>query len=142
MLGLGLMANYTVVAGLARTPGSKTADLSALTTSRTFKPSPLPDSGAAISIVGGEYSLYSGGIWGAYTSDAGAWGSATRVRVRLTSSWVYLTPASVVLTVGGVEYEFIVTTVGAAYSLQYLFSGDDQLTINDEPLYAMVLEAV
>jgi hypothetical protein len=127
---------------LAKTPRSRIVGLSTLTTSRVFRPLPIPDSTDAISIVDGEYSLYSDGAWGAFTSDAGTWGSATRVQIKLTSSGIYSTSISAVLTVGVDEYEFEVLTVDATYSLQYLFSGDNQLKINDEPLHAMVLEAV
>lgn len=77
---------------LMRTPGGKIADLSTLTISRAFRPSPTPDSEDAVSIVGGEYSLYSGGVWSellpaiSYAVEDGAPGAS--------ESWERLTGAT------------------------------------------------
>jgi hypothetical protein len=107
---------------LAKTPRSRIVGLSTLTTSRVFRPLPIPDSTDAISIVDGEYSLYSDGAWGAFTSDAGTWGNAVKVKIRLTSYNIYGVPLDAVLTIGGVEYTFTITTIGEAPALDLNFA--------------------
>jgi hypothetical protein len=119
--GLRTSVPHYISHGLSKTPGSKTADISPLTTSREFRPSPTPDPTDAISIAGGTYQLKTAGVWGDLTADAGTWGTATAVRIACASSGVHNVPESAVLTVGAVDYTFTVTTPGYApgYGVEY-----------------------
>ena len=97
---------------LPGTPGSKTVDISTPILSRTFSPKPTPLPTDAISITaGGQYQLKVSGIWQPLTSVSGTWGTATAARVARTSSDVYATPETAVLTIGLVDYTFTVTTI-------------------------------
>ena len=97
---------------LARTPGSKTVDISTPTLSRAFGPKPTPLPTDAISITaGGQYQLKVSGVWQPLTAVSGTWGTATAVRVARTSSDFYATPETAVLTIGLVDYTFTVTTI-------------------------------
>jgi hypothetical protein len=62
---------------------------------------------AAISIVGGSYSVNGG----SYTQASGLVTNGARVKVKLTSSSSYNTPVSATLTVGKASGKFTVTTV-------------------------------
>jgi hypothetical protein len=64
---------------------------------------------AAVSITGGEYSINGA----AFTSAAGTISNGQSIRVRVTGSSQFSTPASAVLTVGGVSATFTATTVAA-----------------------------
>lgn len=61
---------------------------------------------AAISIVGGTYSINGG----AFTSSSGTVGSGASVQIKLTSSAAYSTATQATLTIGGVSDTFSVTT--------------------------------
>lgn len=100
--------------------------LSTSTTSRKAYPRGI-DAGAAITAsAGAEYSL-DGGAW---TSDAGVWGTTKQIRARITSSADYETTVTATITIGGVAYAFPVTTV-ASVPQDVLFGGDS-VTFNDD----------
>lgn len=82
--------------------------MNTLTTSNTVTVSGI-NSGAAISITGGEYRINAG----TYTSIAGTVTNGQTVTVRLTSSAAYSTLTSATLTIGGVTGAFNVTTQAA-----------------------------
>jgi len=107
--------------GLAKTPGSKTVDIFTFTLSRAFSPKPTPLPTDTISITaGGQYQLKVSGIWQPLTSISGTWGTATAVRVARTSSDVYATPETAVLTIGLVDYTFTVTTIADPATLGWI----------------------
>jgi len=62
---------------------------------------------AVAASAGASYSLDGG----AFTSDAGVWGTARQIRARITSSASYETTVTATITIGGVGYEFPVTTM-------------------------------
>jgi len=106
---------------LPGTPGSKTVDISTPILSRTFSPKPTPLPTDAISITaGGQYQLKVSGIWQPLTSVSGTWGTATAARVARTSSDVYATPETAVLTIGLVDYTFTVTTIADPATLGWI----------------------
>lgn len=65
---------------------------------------------AAISIAGGEYSINGG----TFTTATGTVNNGDSVAVRLTSSGAYSTLLSAILTIGGVEGAFNVTTIAVS----------------------------
>lgn len=67
-----------------------------------------------ITIVGGTYSINSGGGYGAYTAVAGNVQLGYLVRVKVTSSGTNETAVSTTLTVGGVSDVYTVTTAAAS----------------------------
>jgi len=124
-------------AGLSKTPGSKTANISTSTLSRAFCPKPTPLPTDAISITaGGQYQLKVSGIWQPLTSVSGTWGTATACRVARTSSDVYATPETAVLTIGLVPYTFTVNSRGALVS-DALAYYDGDLVVEDGKLESM-----
>ena len=64
---------------------------------------------APVSISGGQYSINGG----TFTADAGSVVNGQRLRVRLSSSGLFSTAASAMLTVGDVSATFTVTTLAA-----------------------------
>ena len=65
------------------------------------------NTGASISISGGEYSLNDGD----YASVSGTVNNGDRVKVRQTSSGSFSTTTNAVLTIGGVSDTFSLTTL-------------------------------
>jgi YVTN family beta-propeller protein len=90
---------------------------------------------AAISVTGGEYAVSADGTaWGVWTSTAGTVSPGDRVRVRLISPASYAATAEAVLTVGGGEAAFRVTTETAlpipAEGLRLWLRADSGVTLN------------
>jgi len=84
------------------------APLASLATSNEIVVSGI-NTGAAVSITGGEYSINGG----AFTAAAGTVTVGQRLRVRLTSSSEFSTQVGAALTVGGVSATFTSTTLAA-----------------------------
>jgi hypothetical protein len=69
-----------------------------------------------ISVTGGEYSIGTGGVYAAYTSDPSVITTAQTVKVRHTSSSSACGTADTTLTIGGVNDTFSTTATGVACS--------------------------
>ena len=82
--------------------------LSTLQTSNTITVAGI-NTGAAISITGGEFQIGSGG----FVSTAGTVNNGNTVTVRHTSSGAHSTATTTTLTIGGVSADFVSTTVAA-----------------------------
>ena len=83
--------------------------LSTLQTSNTITVAGI-NTGAAISITGGEYQIGSG----SFVSTGGTVNNGNTVTVRHTSSGAHSTATTTRLTIGGVSADFVSTTVAAA----------------------------
>jgi hypothetical protein len=111
MGGVSAAFNVTTGAQLASNAFTFTAQtgvaLSSTATSNTITVSGTGIGAAAISIVGGTYSVNGGG----YVSSAGTVNLGDTVTVRLTTSASYGTLSTATLTIGGVSGSFNVTTI-------------------------------
>lgn len=94
---------------LPKTPGTKTGlELNAPVTSRKFCPSPRPASDAAVSVIN---CLWRKDGTGSFTGDSGTWETAKFVELyMLADSDEYNKDATGICFIGGVQYDFVVTT--------------------------------
>jgi hypothetical protein len=103
--------------GLTKFPGTKTVDISTLTYSSSFCPSPKP---SPTDTVSGQIELYIDSAW--ITSPDGFWGSATKARIYATNI-IYSSPiVEVIAVIGGINYTFTVNNTGSYW--QQLFFDD------------------
>lgn len=101
---------------------------STTTTSRKAYPRGIASDAAITASVGTEYSL-DGGAW---TSDAGVWGTTKQIRARITSSADYETTVTATITIGGVAYDFPVTTMAEPMAAAFAHYSDEENYTNVE----------
>ena len=108
------------------------AAISTPTTSSAFYPPAT--TGDAITIVGGTYQLNGAG---GFVSTEITYTDNDYFELRGTSSGEYETPVSVVLTIGGVDYTFVITTIAEPPTVDAALreSGSAWLREDGTPIY-------
>jgi len=109
-MSFGMMTNFTVVHGLARTPGSKYDQIrNDQVISRKWAPSPRPPSDASVSIINGLFRFDGEGD---FIAGPEVWGDSRYIETLVMShATEYETATSAIQFIGGVEYTFTATTM-------------------------------